>query len=134
MLWLKLFLAFPVLCSLALALEIEDPYLQIYPAVNETDGRTPLYFALVLSFGGGYKSIGALPGVQIALDYINSEPSILPGYSLHYTLTDSQVNSLDSYMGTESNAYTEALSVGERLASERKSNESNAEWKAMHEN
>ena len=67
------------------------PYLQVYPAVNESDGHTPLYFALMLSFGGDFKSIGALPGVQIALDYINSEPSLLPGYSLHYTLTDSQV-------------------------------------------
>ena len=67
------------------------PYLQIYPPVNDTDTRTPLYFALMLSFGGDFASVGALPGVQIALDYINSEPSILPGYSLHYTLTDSQV-------------------------------------------
>ena len=67
------------------------PYLQVYPAVDENDDRTPLYFALMLSFGGDYTSIGALPAVQIALDYINNEPSILPGYSLHYTLTDSQV-------------------------------------------
>ena len=66
------------------------PFLQVYPAVNESDGRTPLYFALVLSFGGEYTSIGALPGVQIALDYINSNPNILPGHTLHYTLTDSQ--------------------------------------------
>ena len=68
------------------------PYLQTYPPVNESDGRMPLYFALVLSFGGNYRSIGALPGVQIALDYINSQSSILPGYSLHYTLLDSQVS------------------------------------------
>ena len=67
------------------------PYLQVYPPVNESDGRTPLYFALMLSFGGQFASIGALPGVQIALDYVNSQPDILPGYSLHYTLTDSQV-------------------------------------------
>ena len=67
------------------------PYLQVYPPVNESDGRTPLYFALMLSFGGQLTSIGALPGVQIALDYINSQSDILPGYSLHYTLTDSQV-------------------------------------------
>ena len=70
------------------------PYIQIYPPVNESDGRTPLYFALMLSFGGQFTSIGALPGVQIALDYINSQPDILPGYSLHYTLTDSQVSSM----------------------------------------
>lgn len=67
------------------------PYLQVYPPVNETDVRTPLYFALMLSFGGDYTSIGALPAVQIALNYINNQPSILPGYTLHYTLTDSQV-------------------------------------------
>ena len=67
------------------------PYLQVYPAVNKSDSRTPLYFALVLSFGEEYRSIGALPGVQIALDYINSNPDILPGHTLHYTLTDSQV-------------------------------------------
>ena len=70
------------------------PYLQIYPPVNETDDRTSLYFALVLSSGGQLASFGVIPGVQIALDYINSQPSILPGYTLHYTLTDSQVNTL----------------------------------------
>ena len=70
-------------------LQNDQPYLQTYP---KTDGRTPLHFALMLSFGGDYTSIGALPGVQIALDYINNEPSILPGYTLHYTLTDSQVH------------------------------------------
>ena len=68
------------------------PYLQTYPPVNESDDRTPLYFALVLSFGGNYRSIGALPGVQIALDYINRQSSILPGYTLHYTLSDSQAS------------------------------------------
>ena len=73
------------------------PYLQVYPPVNESDARTPLYFALMLSFGGDYTSIGALPGVQIALDYINSQPDILPGYSLHYTLTDSQVRGVHAF-------------------------------------
>ena len=69
------------------------PYLQVYPPVNESNDSTatPLYFALVLSSGGEYTSIGAVPGVQVALDYVNSQPDILPGYSLHYTLADSQV-------------------------------------------
>ena len=90
-----------ILCAVALAVSFPAasavlspqmwPYLQVYPPVNETDGRTPIFFALVLSFGGDFTSIGALPGIQIALDYINDESSILPGYSLHYTLTDSQV-------------------------------------------
>ena len=89
---------YPILCTIALVSSSSSwPYHQIYPTVNETDGRSPLYFAVVLSFGGNsYKSIGALPGIQIALDYINSEPSILPGYSLHYTLTDSQVRTCKS--------------------------------------
>ena len=80
--------ALPTLCASSLT---PWPYLQIYPPVNESDDSTPLYFALVLSSGGEYTSIGAVPGVQVALDYINSQPDILPGYSLHYTLSDSQV-------------------------------------------
>ena len=97
MCWLQLFLAFAAKSSVTLALSHTN---QIYPPVNDTDGRTPLYFAVVLSFGGSsYKSVGALPGIQIALDYINSEPSILPGYSLHYTLTDSQVRHTE-YVGS----------------------------------
>ena len=71
---------------------IQWPYRQIYPPVDESDDRTPLFCAVVFSFGGVYRSIGVLPGIQIALDYINSEPSILPGYTLHYTLMDSQVS------------------------------------------
>ena len=68
-----------------------DRYLQIYPPYNETDPRTPLTFALLHSFGGSFVSSGAVAGVQVALDVINSNPEILPGYSLHYTLTDSRV-------------------------------------------
>ena len=68
-----------------------DRYLQIYPPYNEADPRTPLTFALLHSFGGSFVSSGAVAGVQVALDVINSNPEILPGYSLHYTLTDSRV-------------------------------------------
>ncbi len=32
-----------------------------------------------------------VPGVQVALDQINSDPTMLPGYTLHYTLVDSKV-------------------------------------------
>ena len=44
-----------------------------------------------MSFGGAYTSSGVIPGIQVALDQINSRQDILPGYTLHYTLQDSQV-------------------------------------------
>lgn len=50
-----------------------------------------LYFGLMLSQSGDQQSTGALAGVQTALDDINSRRDLLPGYSLNYTLTDTQV-------------------------------------------
>ena len=58
---------------------------------NQHDGGIPLYFGLMLSISGNQQSTGALAGVQAALDDINSREDLLSGYSLHYTLTDSQV-------------------------------------------
>ena len=70
-------------------------YLDIYPKLTEAVFNnvtlTPLYFGLMLSLSGDQQSTGALAGVQAALDDINSRDDLLPGYSLHYTLTDSQV-------------------------------------------
>ena len=79
------------------------PYLEVYPSANlsrsqlgctpqPADNRTcPLYIALMMSFGGEYDSSGVIASVQYALDQINTDPDLLPGYWLHYTLTDSQV-------------------------------------------
>ena len=67
------------------------PYLQVYPEPVDRN-KTPLYFALVLSFGGQYLSSGSIPGVQVALDQINRDASILPGYELRYTLIESVVS------------------------------------------
>ena len=81
------------------------PYKEIYPYVDITrdqqrcvpdpaagaNGTCPLYIALMMSFGGDFVSSGVIPGVQLAINQINSDPSILPGYSLHYTLLDTQV-------------------------------------------
>lgn len=84
-------------------------YKEIYPALrdgesefstshhycdqrNTSHGTCPLFIGFLISFGGTYKSNGGLPGVQIALDEINRDPNMLPGYTLHYTLKDSNVS------------------------------------------
>lgn len=80
------------------------PYLEVYPPVNLSQNQfecipqpalnrtCPLYIALIVSFGQEYDGGGVIPSVQYALDQINADPDLLPGYSLHYTLTDSQVS------------------------------------------
>ena len=64
-------------------------YVGTYPSANESSVQ--VYIGLMLSLSGDQQSTGALAGVQAALDDINSRDDLLPGYSLHYTLTDSQV-------------------------------------------
>jgi len=67
---------------------------RVYPALEDApNGTTPLYFALMQSFSGGYVSAGGIPGLMVALDEINSNSTVLPGYSLHYTLSDNAVGS-----------------------------------------
>ena len=68
---------------------------QVYPALEDApEGTTPLYFALMQSFSGGYVSAGGIPALMVALDEINNNSDILPGYSLHYTLSDNGVRRL----------------------------------------
>ena len=65
---------------------------QVYPALEDApEGTTPLYFALMQSFSGGYVSAGGIPALMVALDEINNNSDVLPGYSLHYTLSDNGV-------------------------------------------
>ena len=41
---------------------------QVYPALEDApEGTTPLYFALMQSFSGGYVSAGGIPGLMVAL-------------------------------------------------------------------
>ena len=82
----------------------DGPYIQVYPPVdlsqdqqscspqNSSTGTCPLYIGLIMPFGGDFRSVQALPGVQLALDQINEDEDLLPGYTLHYTLTDSNVS------------------------------------------
>ena len=76
-----------------------DPadYLEVYPDPRDPEvlkGRTPLHFALIQSLGGPlsqFDGSGSVAGVKVALDRINNDSSLLPGYTLHYTFADSQV-------------------------------------------
>ncbi len=67
-------------------------YLQIYPERDAGNGTTHLYFGLMQSVTGDFSVGAAIPGVQVALDQINEDPDMLPGYTLHYTLSDSKVS------------------------------------------
>ena len=44
-----------------------------------------LYIAFFTSFGGDFLSSGVIPAVDLALELINENTSILQGYSLNYT-------------------------------------------------
>ena len=80
------------------------PYKHVYPPTNISIDQSscepdlslnktcPLFIQLIMAFGGSYVSSGVVPGIQIALDHINASPDILPGYTLHYTLQDSNVS------------------------------------------
>ena len=93
-----------VLISLALVLLLGQPSYsgvfvpETYPSLNSTtlancNKTTPLYFGLIMSFDGQqFDGSGSIPGVRVALDRINNDCALLPGYSLHYTLADSGVS------------------------------------------
>ncbi len=79
------------------------PYKHVYPPINLSIDQSscvpdmslnitcPLFIQLMMSFEGAFVASGVIPGIQVALDQINASPDLLPGYSLHYTLLDSQV-------------------------------------------
>ena len=74
-----------------------NDYIDVYPDPTDPEvlqGRTPLFFTMIQSLGGTlvqFDGSGSVAGVQVALDRINNDASLLPGYTLHYTLGDSEV-------------------------------------------
>ena len=75
-----------------------DDYLEVYPDPRDPEvlqGRTPLHFGLIQSLGGPlsqFDASGSVAGVKIALDGINNDTSLLPGYTLQYTFANSKVS------------------------------------------
>ena len=55
--------------------------------------NTNLTFMLIISYGEfGFNSSGGLPAAEMALEDINSDPDMLPGYNLVYDrIRNSQV-------------------------------------------
>ena len=73
-----------------------DPMNRIYPWPIPAD-RKAIFFSLIVSFSETFNSSGVVPGVNVALDIINSNDSnLLSGYSLHYILSDSQVRLIEN--------------------------------------
>ena len=79
-------------------------YKHVYPPFNlsqsledctPTENTTcPLFVGVMFSFSSVFNTSGAVLGVQIALDQINDNPNMLPGYKLHYAVLDSKVSLL----------------------------------------
>jgi hypothetical protein len=85
-----------------------DPTEQIYPWPLPQD-RQPLFFSLLTSFSERFDSSGAVPGVNVALDIINSNDSnLLNGYSLHYILSDSKVGEWSPHCFTDCDSICES--------------------------
>ena len=65
---------------------------EVYPPVTDSNSTKDIYFGYIQSVTGlAFNGSGTIPAIQIALDLINNDSSILNGYTLHYVLGDSQV-------------------------------------------
>lgn len=68
--------------------------LNIYPEYNNENRKTPLYVGLIQSYDPSDKqlnAVGTVVGTEVALDHINADESLLPGYTLHYNFINSPV-------------------------------------------
>lgn len=68
--------------------------------------RTPLHFLYIYADSSSYNSTGAIPAVDIALENINGDSSLLPGYTLNYTQPlDSKVSPKYCLLNTSRSIY-----------------------------
>ena len=70
----------------------------IYPPREDATATElePLYVGLIESYDPAEAdpqlgAVGTVVGAEIALDHINADPRMLPGYSLHLNFINSQV-------------------------------------------
>jgi hypothetical protein len=84
-----------ILAVVLCLMQVCQSFQEVYPVRDSSinDSRTDLYIGLIMAFGynNTFNSSGTVPAIQLALDMINDNPHILPGYKLNYILTDSQV-------------------------------------------
>ena len=74
-------------------------------AVRPSNGQTSnVTFMYLTAITGGFPSEGSVPAVEIALERINADQSILPGYQLQKTVPvkDSQVSCTEPVRGRDS--------------------------------
>ena len=68
--------------------------------------RTPLHFLYIYADSPSYNSTGAIPAMDIALENINGDSSLLPGYTLNYTQPlDSKVSRKYCLLNTSRSIY-----------------------------
>lgn len=79
-------LATLLLCSIVSA--------AVYPQ-EVKDEKIPLYVGLIQSYDPEIdkqlNGVGTVVGTEIALDHINADETMLPGYRLHYNFINSPV-------------------------------------------
>ena len=72
--------SFAASCSLIFAGLICAAYLELASCQLNKN----LYFSFITAHSKQYTALGAVPAVNLALERINSDPTILPGYNLSY--------------------------------------------------
>ena len=60
---------------------------------GDKDDLKPIYFAFMTAFSGSFVSSGTIPAVNLAIERVNSNMTLLQGYRLNYTTVyDTQVS------------------------------------------